>query len=502
MTKMPPNYKELLGLLIKIVSALESRRPYAIGHSQRVADLARAMAEHMGLSSEESSQIYLAGLLHDMGYLVMPDDILQSNEPLTPQQREIVDSQLQVGLQILDSVSLLGPVSRLIRYHLNRFDGQDTPNDLKGEELPLGSRILHVAHVFEALSSDRPHRRKLCYRAALNEITANQGKFDPAVVEALIAVLRLDTADDRPEQVELDEFTQELDDAFEDTADGRIQAPAVPGAMSLIRKLMQDDGLSLRQFSAIIELEPALALKIISTANSSLYYGMPPVSAISDALVRIGLNEARSLMITFVYQTLFKASQLVLRQIMQSWWEQALLRAAACRSLSENLGMANRHYAYLAGLLSNIGKPALLRVFVSQSGERQLTEWQLDVLLARIDFWHHRTGAGLLKEAHLPNSLVEALKRSDQPVFLKRNREALLLLMAKEVVKSVLGEDRRAGNPLQDIIAEHNLEIEPQDLNRAFAATLRRYNSLQGLMSATDSDQIDHQTLLMSLYSS
>jgi putative nucleotidyltransferase with HDIG domain len=502
MPNLPPQHKEFLGLLIKIVSALESRRPYALGHSQRVADLAKAMAENLGLSGEEADQLYLAGLLHDIGYLVMPDEILHSSEPLTSQQREVVDSQLQVGLQILGSLSLLDEVRKIIRYHNNRFDGLGAPKEPNGHNLPLGSRILHAAHVFEALSSDRPHRKKMSYKGALLEMQHNQGRFDPVVLEALTEVLELDITDDLPDQVDLDEFTHWLDKIFKDAVAGRFAVPTVPCAMAVIRKLMRHDGSSLRQMSGIIELEPALALNIISTANSSLFYGMPPVHTVSDALVRIGLNEARNLMVTYVYRTLFRTDQLALHRTLQTWWEHSLLKASACKSLAGHLGMKNQNYAYLAGLLSDVGMPALLQVFIHRGQDRPLSDWQMEILFSRIENWHHQLGAELLKNAHLPLSLIEAVRQKGHGVFLKRNREALLLALSDEVLKHVLCETEQPDSNLQDLIAEHNLEMKHQDISQAFTATLRRYQALQGLLAATDTESIDRRTLLFDLKAS
>ncbi len=496
MANLPPVHKEILGLLIKVISALESRRPYALGHSQRVAELARAVGEQLGLSAGEANQLYLAGLLHDIGYLVLPDEILHSSEPLTDDQREIVDSQLRVGLQILGTLSLLKSVRQIVRYHSNRFDGLGTPQEPNKEDLPLGSRILNAAHVFEALSSDRPYRKKFTNQRALLEMKANKGRFDPKVLDALMEILLLDVDDDEPQEAELDNFASWLDKIFQEAFDGRFLVPTVPGAMAVIRKLMHDDGTSLRRFSSIVELEPALALKVIATANSSLYYGMPPVSTVSDALVRIGLNDARSLMITYVFKTLFQTDQIALQQILQTWWEQSLLRAAACRSLAEHLGMENHQYAYLVGLLSDIGMPALLQVFISQRQGKPRSEWQMETLFDKIADWHNKVGAELLKSAHLPMPLIEAIRRKGNNALLKRNREALLLALAQEVLNHVLCETGQPDSQLEDLIAEHDLDLQSKDIAQAFKATLRRYQALQGLLATTDSDQIDRKDLL------
>jgi HD-like signal output (HDOD) protein len=494
--KLPPYHKEFLSLLIKIVSALESRRPYALGHSQRVADLCRAMAEHLGLSSQDADQVYIAGLLHDIGYLVLPDEILHSSEPLTAQQREVVDSQLQVGLQILGSLPTLDKVRQIIRYHNNRFDGQGSPEDPSGEKLPMGARILHAAHVFEALSSERPYRQKLSYRKSLLEMQASEGRFDPQVLDTLVTVLDLDIEDEGPDKVELDQYTNWLDSIFSQALQGRFIVPTVPAATAIIKRLTRNDDSSLRQLSGIIELEPSLALKIIGTANSSLFYGMPPVNTVSDALVRIGLNEARELMVTYIYKTLFQSEQMALQQILKTWWEQSLLKAAACKSLAELLGIKNRHYAYLVGLLGNIGMPALLQVFVAEWDDKAVAEWQIDVLLNKVESNQNKFGAELLKSAHLPMSFIEAVRRKGQRVFLKRNREALILELAKEVLNHVLSESGQPQSRLQELIAEHDLELDHKDLATAFTATLRRYQALQGLLTATESDPINRRSLL------
>jgi HD-like signal output (HDOD) protein len=497
MADLPPLHKEILGLLIKVISALESKRPYALGHSQRVAELSRALGEQIGVSASEANQLYLAGLLHDIGYLVLPDEILHSTEPLTNDQREIVDSQLRVGLQILGTLSLLSGVREIIRYHNNRYDGLGTPHDPHKEDLPLGSRILNVAHVFEALSSDRPFRKRLTNQRALQEMKANEGRFDPNVLNALMEIMLLDVDDKQPQTVELDHFTDWLDKIFGEALKGRFLVPTVPQAMEAIRRLMQDDVTSLKRFAKIVELEPSLALKVIATANSSLYYGMPPVNTVSDALVRIGLNEARNLMITYVYKTLFRTDQIALHQILQTWWERSLLRAAACRSLAEHLGLENHNYAYIVGLLSNIGMPALLQVFISQKEGRPRSEWQMETLFTKIEEWSPKIGAELLRSAHLPMAFSEAVRRKQDNNLLKRNREALLLVLSHEVLNHVLCETGQPDSRLEELIAEHDLDIESKDIAKAFNATVRRYQALQGLLATAEADQIDSKVVLL-----
>jgi PAS domain S-box-containing protein/putative nucleotidyltransferase with HDIG domain len=177
-----------LGATIQAISTLvETRDPYTAGHQRRVADLARAIAKEMGLSQEQVDGIRMAGLIHDIGKVSVPAEILSKPGQLTELEFSMIKIHAQYGYEILKPVEFPGPVAQTVLQHHERIDGSGYPSGLKDEEILIEAKILAVADVVEAMISHRPYRPARSLDQALEEITKNSGAlYDPKVVEACL----------------------------------------------------------------------------------------------------------------------------------------------------------------------------------------------------------------------------------------------------------------------------------------------------------------------------
>ncbi len=165
----------------------EKRDPYTAGHQLRVSKLATAIADHLGLSSEMREGIRVAGLLHDIGKIYVPAEILSKPAQLTSMEMGIMKGHSEVGYDILKDIPFPWPVARIVHEHHERLDGSGYPAGLSGEDILLESRILCVADVVEAMSSHRPYRAALGLAKALKEISSNRGAlYDERAVDACL----------------------------------------------------------------------------------------------------------------------------------------------------------------------------------------------------------------------------------------------------------------------------------------------------------------------------
>ena len=181
-----------------LAAAVEAKDPLTEGHVQRVAKLAVAVGSELGMEGRRLEMLRYAALLHDVGKIGVPEQILNKRGPLTPEEREIVERHVTVGVEIIESVDILKPAIPIIRYHQERWDGQTDTKvvqypgyfGLKGEEIPLEARIIAVVDTWDAITSDRPYRAALPTERALEEIKTEAGKqFDPRVVAALTGII-------------------------------------------------------------------------------------------------------------------------------------------------------------------------------------------------------------------------------------------------------------------------------------------------------------------------
>ena len=168
--------------LIRIV---DSKDTYTGEHSQAVGRLVEAMARELDLDDETTEQLKLAGLLHDLGKIAIPDTLLKKPGCLEPDERRLVRAHAQFGHSLLEGLGI-EPVDSWVLHHHEHWDGSGYPNGLAGEEIPFGSRVILVADAYDAMTSDRTYRTASTATQALAEIRRRAGtQFDPAVVSAL-----------------------------------------------------------------------------------------------------------------------------------------------------------------------------------------------------------------------------------------------------------------------------------------------------------------------------
>jgi HD-GYP domain-containing protein (c-di-GMP phosphodiesterase class II) len=168
-----------------LTSAIDAKDPYTCGHSNRVAQVARRLAEQLGGDGQMAARIYLSGLLHDTGKIGIDDTVLRKEGRLTEAEYEHIKTHAEVGHRILAGLKQLDDVLPVVLHHHEQWDGKGYPHGLAGEQIPLMARIVAVADAFDAMSSDRPYRKGMPddrLDAILREGAG--GQWDPQVVEA------------------------------------------------------------------------------------------------------------------------------------------------------------------------------------------------------------------------------------------------------------------------------------------------------------------------------
>ena len=169
--------KTLEGTISALTMTVEYRDPYTAGHQQRVSDLASAIAKEIGFSKEKIMGIRMAGMLHDLGKIAIPIEILSKPGRLSKANFELIKKHSQVGYDILNTIKFPWPLSQIVLQHHERIDGSGYPNGLSGKEILIEAKILGVADVVEAMASSRPYRQALGIDKALEEISINKGKL-------------------------------------------------------------------------------------------------------------------------------------------------------------------------------------------------------------------------------------------------------------------------------------------------------------------------------------
>jgi PAS domain S-box-containing protein/putative nucleotidyltransferase with HDIG domain len=184
--------RKALGGIIQTTSTMvEARDPYTAGHQRRVTDLARAIATEMGLTKDQIEGIRTAGVIHDIGKIVVPAEILSKPSRLSNAEFEIIKTHPQVAHEILKEIDFPWPIAQIVLQHHERMDGSGYPLGISGKELLMEARVIAVADVVEAMATHRPYRPAQGIDKSLEEISKGSGKlYDPEVVDACLKLFK------------------------------------------------------------------------------------------------------------------------------------------------------------------------------------------------------------------------------------------------------------------------------------------------------------------------
>lgn len=179
----------LMGLLHAMVSSIDAKDPYTCGHSERVAAMSRLLAQKAGVGPAECQRVYLAGLLHDVGKIGVPDAILCKPGKLTEDEFRVLRRHPQIGARILGRITQVADLLPGVLYHHERIDGRGYPEGRAGEDIPLLGRLICLADCFDAMTTNRTYRSALPVEAALAEIRRCSGtQFDPYLAERFLSI--------------------------------------------------------------------------------------------------------------------------------------------------------------------------------------------------------------------------------------------------------------------------------------------------------------------------
>jgi putative nucleotidyltransferase with HDIG domain len=189
-----------LAMLEMLAETIEAKDLHMAGHARRSAYYASLLADRLCLANEQREHIRIAAFLHDLGKVGVPEDLLAKPAPLVPEERDVLEAHSDSGARILEPMGIANQIVEAIRHHHERWDGQGYPSGLAGDSIPLAARIVQLADVYDALTSERPHRPAKSREAALAEIRRCAGtQFDPDLAKEFVAVLESQSSELEPE---------------------------------------------------------------------------------------------------------------------------------------------------------------------------------------------------------------------------------------------------------------------------------------------------------------
>lgn len=174
----------------RLAAAVDAKGQYKVSHSKNTANLARLICKSLGLNEKTTDLIYYAGLLQNIGKITLPEKVFSNQGSLSSEDWTKLQNHPNVGINLLMNINFLSEVIPYIHYHKERWDGQGEPEGLRGNSIPLGSRIIAVADAFSAMTADRPYRKAMLKNQALDEMKKEaESKWDPMIIDALSKII-------------------------------------------------------------------------------------------------------------------------------------------------------------------------------------------------------------------------------------------------------------------------------------------------------------------------
>jgi len=187
--------ESFLNSITALAVALDAKDSYTNGHSERVADISARIGRELNLAEESIEQIRVAGLVHDIGKIGVPEAILNKPGELTEGENRQIQAHCEIGERILKPIVDDGEVLKMVRHHHERYDGRGYPDMLKGTNIPIGARILTISDSYDAMTSDRPYRKAIRIENVVAEIAKKKfTQFDPEIADIFIGVVMTNRA--------------------------------------------------------------------------------------------------------------------------------------------------------------------------------------------------------------------------------------------------------------------------------------------------------------------
>lgn len=274
-TELQKVFKEIVRTL---VSVIDYKDPFFTGRSERVATNCVRFSNYLSMPREFIENIYLAGLVCHIGMVYVPMEIIHKPDELTPEEMELIREHPKIAEKIPSNLRFFKNILPMIRHHHESFNGEGYPDGLKGENIPIGARILNVTDSFDTMTSERPHRPALSNEEALKELNAMAGQtFDPELVTKFVHFMTPKEETVRNEGnravIENETIRKAVSDVVMAFKKGLIEFPAFPAVIQKIKDALKSPDKTIDDIAGMIELDQVVTLRLLSVANSVHYGG-------------------------------------------------------------------------------------------------------------------------------------------------------------------------------------------------------------------------------------
>ncbi|MBW2443413.1 MAG: HDOD domain-containing protein [Deltaproteobacteria bacterium] len=439
--KSEAEFKEIVFAVAKtLLTLIEEKDPYLRKHSERVASNSANFCEQYEIvATEDVETVYLAGLLHDIGIVAIPIDLLHRAEPLTEEEMVRIRKHPVSGEKVLSSLFFLEDVLPLVRHHHEAFDGSGYPDRLKGDDIPVGARVLGMFNSLDTLMFPRHAAKALSVEDALVEINAKAGKqFDQGLIQNFMAFVKSNAgkSEDYLQKKQANTMRSIFTEILSQFKSGKINPPVMPQVVREMQTVIKQPKSTPEQLAEVIEKDPTISLRLISVANSPVYRGITEIRNVKSAIPRLGLKETLNIVLAIANKNLYESKNVKFKILMDKLWVHALACAYGSKLIAQSLKLEDQEKYFLMGLIHDIGKILLLKAF---SEVKRGGTLKMDAIEANVQEAHIGLGSMLLKRWGFDAEFINVINHHEDKEFSPDTVKEILVVHLANILTRQIG---------------------------------------------------------------
>ena len=460
-------------LVSTLVSVIEQKDVFMRGHAERVASYCTGFTRMLKLSEQaEVEKLYFAALLHDIGMVYVPLEILQKPGKLSEEELAEVKKHPVLAETILSNMSILKEILPMIRHHHESFDGSGYPDGLRGAGIPLGARIIAIADSYDALTSVRPHRPAIESDQALEMILEKAGQqYDRGLVNRFARFIRKGDpsirsrkkADPKKEKG-LAEF---IDDVMVNFKKGNVELPVLPQVVHDVQAVMRKSTSNNEDLANVIEKDAVISVRLIAVANSPYYRGIEQITSVRAAISRLGLKETQNLITAIANKNLYETKNFRFRKLMESLWVHSLAVGYISAALAKILGASDEQRYFFMGIVHDIGKVVLLKALSETIPSK--SPFETSQIKKSVEEIHAGFAGSLLKRWRFPKEFIQTVMQHESREATDDMESGALVLNLANHMAYTMGYKIFDGDkalPLEELPAYGLLKMTSDGINK------------------------------------
>jgi HD-GYP domain-containing protein (c-di-GMP phosphodiesterase class II) len=429
-----------LDVLRTLTALIEEKDPFLRRHSQRVANNCANFCERFKIVDEDDIEnIYYAGVLHDIGFITVPLEILQKPEPITEENMVWIKKHPVRGEKILAHLSYVKEILPIIRHHHEAIDGSGFPDGLKKDNIPLGARVVALFNHFDNLVFPRSSQKATSVVEALEMIMSNAGKlFDEKLIQNFLEFIAETSgkSEDYLQKKETASMKEVFAEIIHRFKTGKINPPVMPKIVREMQTVMKQVASTTEDIAQVVEKDPVISLRLISVANSPIYRGITEIRNVKSAIPRLGIKESLNIVMTIANKNLYETENIQCKILMDKLWVHALASAYGAKLIAQSVNHQDDEKLFLMGLTHDIGKILLLKAFSEVSKSNLLN---IDEIAESIKEAHIGLGNMLLRRWGFEPEFLNVISHHEDMEFTEDTAKDILIVHLANIITRQIG---------------------------------------------------------------